>query len=85
MTIFNYDCRDVTGKFNTLVAVQKIKNMYVGYYIDFDDVISIAPTEHLIKLNSLYVLQNLLASESGVVPFVKFAKKEIWHRTKDNV
>jgi len=83
--IFNYDCHDITGKFNTIAVVRKIKNMYVGFYSDFDKMVSIAPTEHLIKLNSLYVLQNLLASELGIVPFVKFAKREIWKKTKDNV
>lgn len=85
LLILNFDCEDVTGKFRTIVILEKRNGMYVAHYADFENITTISRTRRDLDYWLPAMLRTMLAEESGVTPKVRFRDAEVWEKESPNV
>lgn len=80
LLILNFDCEDVTGNYQTIVVLDKRKDMYIAYYNDFENITTIARTRRELDIWVPSMLRIMLAEESGIIPKVRLRNIEYWEK-----
>lgn len=77
LLLLTYECKDVTGQYYTLAAVEKRLGKYVAHYVDFPNITSISRNRHDLDYWIPAMIRTLLAEETGIIPSVRLHAKEI--------
>lgn len=76
LIIIDFECLDLTGRYISTVILDRRGDKYICHYSDFPNISSILTITQLHFISG--TLKTILSEESGIVPRVKFYRKEIW-------